>query len=237
MNTDSTTQLPLRLAFPAPRRFDAYVVGDNELAFAAIQKMNDVGAESIFLHGPEGSGKSHLLRAAAATFQDAVYLPLCKLGDQAEVMMATVRPESLVCVDDIEAIVGKRDAEVALFDLYNRTRDSGGRLLVAARSAPSRVGMHLPDLVSRLSSLLQLSLKPLSEESSRLLLQSQAEQRGFELDEEVVDFLFRRFPRNLGAMLSLIEHLDHESLSQRRRITVPFVRGVVARVLAPDVPD
>jgi DnaA family protein len=225
-----TPQLPLRLRFPLPRRFDAFVVGDNAAAIAAITRLaHGERADNLFLSGIEGSGKSHLLGAAVADTPGAVYLPLAELGEHAEPMIAATQPAPLICVDDVDALAGRRGAEIALFDLFNRVREGRGRIAFAARSTPSRLGIALPDLVSRLASLAQIQLRPLDDAAAREVVLARARQRGFDLDEDVLEFLFRRFVRNLGPMLALIDQIDLQSLAERRRITVPFVRSVVER--------
>lgn len=230
MSDIKTPQLPLRLRFPVPRRFDAFVVGDNAEVIAAITRLaHGLTADSLFLSGPEGSGKTHLLSAAVADTPGALYLPLAQLDDQAEMMIAAVTQAPLICVDQIDAIVGHRQLEISLFDLYNRVRETRGRIVFAARQTSARIAFTLPDLASRLSSLVQLQLKPLDEVAAKQVLIDRAQQRGFVLEEDVLDFQFRRFVRNLGPMLELIEQLDIESLAQRRRITVPFVRSVVEK--------
>jgi DnaA-homolog protein len=225
-----TPQLPLRLRFPAPRRFDAFVVGDNAATLAAVTRLAHApNPENLFLCGPEGSGKTHLLSAAVADTAGAIYLPLAQLGDQVEPMIMAASQAPLICVDEVDVVAGRRSLEITLFDLFNRVCDSHGRILFAARNAPARIGIVLPDLTSRLASLVQFSLKPLDDNAAREVLIDRAQQRGFQLEEGVLEFLFRRFPRNLGPMLELIDQLDVESLAQRRRITVPFVRSVVEK--------
>ena len=58
----------------------------------------------------------------------------------------------------------------------------------------------------------------------REVLKSQAALRGIELDDTVLDWLFARYVRDLGALLDLLDRLDQASLAAQRRITVPFLR-------------
>ena len=46
-------------------------------------------------------------------------------------------------------------------------------------------------------------------------------------DEAVLDYLFRRVERDLGSLTALLERLDRASLAAQRRITVPFLRGLI----------
>ncbi len=226
----TTPQLPLGLKFPAHQRFDEYVAGENAAAIAALVKsLADPVAPWVFLAGAEGSGKTHLLIAACQ--QDPArrvqYLPLASLGPQAEAALMSLEDFDLVCLDDVHAVAGHRGAEIALFDVFNRGRAQRATLVFAARRAPATLPFELPDLASRLSSSTQFLLKPLADDERRRVLKARATQRGFELDDAVLDFLFRRYPRDLGALLELLDRLDRESLAQQRRVTVPFLRRIM----------
>jgi len=85
----------------------------------------------------------------------------------------------------------------------------------------------LPDLVSRLEQCTRLALEPLDEAGRREVLRQRAARRGLELDETVLDYLFRRVGRDLSTLTALLDRLDRESLAAQRRITVPFLRGVL----------
>ena len=80
---------------------------------------------------------------------------------------------------------------------------------------------------SRLASCAQFTLVPLDEEARRDVLRRRARERGLTLEDDVIEFLFRRHARDLGALTSLLDHIDRESLAQQRRITLPFVRRLI----------
>lgn len=227
----TTPQIPLGLRFPAHQRLDAFHAGDNAAALAAVRGLaTQAGAPWAFLSGPEGAGKTHLLIAAcqAAVERRALYLPLAALGAaQAEEALAGIEDADLVCIDDVHAIGGHRGAEVALFDAYNRCRAARTAMLFSGRSPPGQLPLVLPDLASRLAACLRFALKPLDEPARRVVLRERARSRGFEVDDAVLDFLFRRHARDLGALLNLLDRVDRESLAAQRRITVPFLRRVM----------
>lgn len=225
-----TAQLPLALRWPRRQRFEHFHAGaHNAAALAAVQTLADeVGAPWVYLHGPAGSGRSHLLLAAAQAASGAgrrvQYLPLAMLADRAAALRGIAGSEWLA-LDDLDALAGQRDAEHALFDLYNQTRAEGGAMLFAATAIPTDLGIELPDLRSRLGACVQFALKPLDDLERRDVLRAQAAARGIELDEAVLDWLFTRYARDLGALLDLLDRLDQASLAAQRRITVPFLRG------------
>jgi DnaA family protein len=229
-----SVQLPLTLRWPAPQRFDTYVAGDNGASIALIRSTVEApDAPWVFVNGPSGCGKTHLLIAACAAASErgrtAQYLPLAKLPDGRVATIRTLGGSNLLALDDIDALAGDRDAEHALFDLYNRCKVERSILLFGASKPPAQIGIGLPDLVSRLSACAQASLKPLDDDARREAVRQRTLSRGLVLDDVVLDWLFARTQRDLGSLTALIERLDRESLAAKRRITVPFLRSVLGR--------
>ncbi|MFN7550927.1 MAG: DnaA regulatory inactivator Hda [Pseudomonadota bacterium] len=227
----SSPQIPLGLRFPARQRLDSFHAGDNEAVLVAVRDLaTRAGAQWVYLSGPEGAGKTHLLIAACQESGErrAVYLPLVALGAvRAEAALAGIEGVDLACIDDVQAIGGHRGAEVALFDAYNRCRASGTAMLFAGRVPPGQLPLLLPDLASRLAACTRFAIRPLDEAARRAVLRERARSRGFEVEDAVLDFLFRRHARDLGTLLALLDRVDRESLAAQRRITVPFLRRVM----------
>ncbi|HVJ63275.1 MAG TPA: DnaA regulatory inactivator Hda [Tahibacter sp.] len=225
-------QLPLGWRWPAQQRFDTFHVGANGIAVAAMTRAaTEPDAPWLFLHGAEGSGRTHLLiaacQAASEAGSSAQYLPLAALPAPREAAIRGFGGSDLLVLDDVDAIAGEREAEHALFDLYNRCRAERSTLVFAASAPPAQIGIALPDLVSRLSSCTQLPLKTLDDAERRDVLRARAEARGIALDEAVLDFLFTRYARDLGSLGALLDRVDRESLAAQRRVTVPFLRQLL----------
>ena len=230
-------QLPLALRWPRRQRFEHFHPGANAAALAAVQKLAlEPGAPWIYLSGLAGSGKSHLLvaacHAANASGRTVQYLSLASLGDHVAAIRG-VAGSGLLALDDLQAIAGNRDAEHALFDLYNRARAEHTALLFAADATTAQLALGLPDLRSRLGACTQFALRPLDDAERRDVLKSQAILRGIQLDDVVLDWLFARYARDLGALLDLLDKLDEASLAAQRRITVPFLRAFLREVGEP----
>jgi DnaA-homolog protein len=224
----SGSQLPLQLRFAGGQRFASFEPQDAE-ALQAVRRLAAGGSERLFLSGPTGSGKTHLLQAACAEAAEhgrqPVYLPLAAFdGQVAEALQAQPAAE-LLCIDGVDRAAGDAAAELALFALHNRQHDAGGGLLYAARDTPDQLPLGLPDLRSRLQHCTRLTLQPLDEAGRRALLQHRAEARGMQLDDSVLDYLFRHVGRDLATLSTLLERIDRDSLAAKRRITVPFLKG------------
>ena len=227
-----TGQLPLALRWPAHQRFESFVAAGNGTAVELLRAVA-CGADAswVYLAGPSGSGRTHLLIAACADTnaneRSAQYLSLAALPAPRSAAIRGFGGSALLAIDDLDAIAGEREAEHALFDLYNRCRAEQTTLLFAASTAPAQLGIGLPDLVSRLSACTQVALKPLEEFARRELLRARARARGIELDEGVLDWLFARRRRDLGSLLTVLDRIDRASLAAQRRVTVPFLRTLL----------
>jgi DnaA family protein len=248
-----TTQLPLILRWPRRQRFEHFCPGPNAAAVAAVRALA-LGEDApwVYLHGPQGSGRSHLLMAAcqahiaarvdgdaavdahrpAMTSHRAQYVPLATLADPVEALQAAPG-NTLLALDDLDAVAGNAAAEHALFDLYNRARAGQLDLLFAASAAPGQLGIQLPDLRSRLGACTRFALKPLDTDARRAVLKRYATERGIQLEDNVLDWLFTHHARDLGALLDLLDRLDRASLAAQRRITVPFLRDFLRESAMP----
>jgi DnaA-homolog protein len=224
-----TAQLPLSLRWPRRQRFEHFYAGANAVAVAAVQALAlQSGAPWLYLSGVSGSGKSHLLLAACQAAHEAgrtvQYLPLKTLREHA-VAVRGVAGSEFIALDNLDALAGDREAEHAVFDLYNRARAEGTALIFAAEVVPTQLPLTLPDLRSRLGACTQFALKALDDAERREVLKNQAASRGIELDDTVLDWLFARYARDLGALLDLLDRLDQASLAAQRRVTIPFLRS------------
>lgn len=223
-------QIPLALKFPAERQFSDFLghVDVRQAVEAVARRERD---DWLYLSGPAGSGKSHLLLAACAQARRADsaanYLPLASVSGRLARMLEGQDASGLICLDGIDAIAGDRDDEVALFHFHNAIRQRGGRVIYAAHAMPAALPLVLPDLVSRLEQCTRLALQSPDETTRRQILRERASRRGLEIDDAVLDFLFKRVGRDLGSLTALLERLDRASLATQRRITVPFVRSVL----------
>lgn len=221
-------QLPLGISLRDTATFDNFYSAGNELVVQALQQGND---RMLYLWGPVGCGKTHLLQAlchtTAASGQSPVYLPLQELRLLSPELLDGLESRALLVIDDIQAIAGLPQWEETLFHLYNRVRDQGHRLVVSATVPPAGLAVTLPDLVSRLGWGPVFQLSTLSDQDKRVALQMRARRRGLEMSNEVAGYLLRRCPRDMDSLFNLLNQLDHASLAAQRRLTIPFVRDLL----------
>lgn len=225
-------QLPLNIRWNDAASLEQFVAGTNGRALAAVQQLlAGAGAPAVYLYGSEGVGKSHLLQAACRACgkqgQPSFYLPLAPASSWSPAMLEGLESMRLVALDDLHAVAGDRGREEAVFHLFNRLRDSGCGLLMAASARPMDLPWLLPDLASRLTWGLVERMEPLDDDALLLALRRRAEMRGLNLPEETGRYLLTRYPRRTQALFALLERLDRAALAAQRRLTIPFVKTVL----------
>jgi len=225
------TQLPLGVRLREGATFANYYPGLNQ---DVVRLLQDAAAQRegvVYLWGGHGTGKTHLLQAlchlTAVEGQALAYLPLREAASLTPEVVEGLEQLPLVIVDDIDAVAADAAWETALFHLYNRIREQGGRLIISGSQSPAAIGIVLPDLRSRLAGGLVLQLHALPDEDKASALRLQARQRGMEMPEEVAAYLLRRCPRDMNALFNLLEVLDRASLAAQRKLTIPFVKTVM----------
>ncbi|HEX5960968.1 MAG TPA: DnaA regulatory inactivator Hda [Rhodanobacteraceae bacterium] len=227
-----TRQFPLDLRWPPHQRLDAFWPGANAGALGDVAKLAESTRQPwLFLHGAAGTGKSHLLigacRAALDAGRAARYVSLAALPAPRAKALGELAPGDLLALDDVQAVAGDAASEQALFGLYNRAQSAASSLLFAAPAPPGELGIGLPDLVSRLARCTQWAMRPLDDAGRRAMLWLLTRRLGLRLDDDVLDWLMARHPRDTASLVALVRRIDRAALAAQRRVTVPFLRGLL----------
>ena len=215
-------QLLLDIRPDAPPAFDNFIEGDNGAAVDALRAAV-IGAGHVMLWGPSGSGRSHLLRAAvneaSAAGRPALLVEADKLNGQFGPAQST-----LVAIDNIERLGA--DAQIAVFNAFNRAREQGLTLLLAAARPPRELELR-EDLRTRIGQALVFELRPLDDQTRSHILLTLAQRRGLSIGDDVVQFLLRHGRRDLPSLISALDALDRASLERKRPVTLPLLRGLM----------
>ena len=224
-------QMPLGFEPGELFTFDSYVAGSNVVAPGSAQQTAlNKGEGQLYFWGESGLGKSHLLQAscnlAAKDKQTVCYLTRDEIVGQSVEMFDGLEQLELICLDDIETWLIDESWEVALFNLINRVRGNGNRLMMVSSHPPEEAFVTLPDLRSRLSWGPVFQLQNLSDSEKFQALRFRAKQSGLELPENVADYLMQRYPRDMFGLFERLAMLDKASMAMQRRLTIPLVKSV-----------
>lgn len=213
------SQLLLDIAPDSQSTLDNFVAGRNlELLSALRHALAGSSSERCFyVWGETGSGKSHLLQACVRAASDARRSAVYARGSVPQFA-------EVVAMDDAEHL--DEAAQIELFDLYNRMRDSGGMLLVSGTQAPLHLTLR-DDLRTRLGWGLVYQVHGLSDEEKAQALAQHAQARGFALPPEVTQYLLRHGRRDLPGLMAALDALDEHSLRLHRAPSVPLLKEIL----------
>lgn len=224
----SQLALPLQLADHAV--FASYLATGNEAVVAQLQALaSGDTSNGCYFWGAAASGKTHLLQAVCDRAGDeSIYLPMAMLASASPEILEGLADRRLICIDDIDTVAGQPEWEAALFSLYNQVTDVGSCLVVAAGASPRAAAFALADLQSRLSQLPIFQLHGLDDARTCSALQLRARHRGLDLPDDTAQFLMSRNRRDMASLYQLLDRLDSAALQAQRRLTIPFVKQVLA---------
>jgi DnaA family protein len=196
-------QLPLPISAAAQPSLDNYVAGANAEALARLGALasGTLKEAIVYLWGEAGSGRTHLLRAAASA------------------------NPAIVTADDVETL--EAPAQQALFIAINAAREGGAAVLAAGNAPPGQLVLR-EDLRTRLGWGLVYHLKPLTDAEKALYLREEASARGLRLTDEVLSYLLNHLPRDLASLRTVLERLDRHSLARQRPLSVALVREALS---------
>lgn len=213
-------QIPLPLAGSTPPSFDAFLPGANAAAVEQLRTLVMPGAP-VYLWGPPGSGKTHLLGALLHEVQQRGQRAIRfePRGDN------LLQPDwTLAVIDDCETLDAAAQAEA--FRLFVDAATAGTQIVAAGRVPPVDLPLR-EDLRTRLGWGPVYALQPLGEQQTRAVLRREADRRGIFLSDEVMDYLLSRFARDLKHLMLRLDRLDHFALARSRHVTVPLIRQML----------
>jgi DnaA-homolog protein len=194
-------QLILNISPPEKKTFDNYVFGKNAEIVATLKDFDskNCGFQIIYLWGVEGSGKSHLLNALKNPLIEKI--------------------EDLQDMDTQE--------HTKLFNLINEIKSDDKKIIITGNQSPDEIKNMREDLLSRLKWGLVLHIKPLSDEDKFKVITNQSQERGFYIEEKVIQYCLRHLRRDLHTLINTLHALDEWSLKTKRPITINLLKELL----------
>ncbi len=224
-------QLPLIFEHRPAFGYEDFIVNpSNEEAVLWLDKWPEWDNFALSIYGAEGCGKTHLAH---------VFSLMVEYQDSG-INVKIISPTELK-VDNVAELVDKykciilEDAdrgvdEEALFHLYNMLKEEHGTLLLTARIPPSRWNVLLPDLSSRLRTVIGVPLNEPDDNLYASVLVKHFSDRQIMVGKEVVEYLISHGERSFSFAKRIVAEADNLSLSEKRRITIPLIKQVISNI-------
>ena len=217
-----TLDLPHRAALGA----EDFLVSDcNLAAVRLIDSWPNWQDHVQLLIGPAASGKTHLARVWQA-LSGAQALGPENLA--MNVLDAMGEGTPLVAEDADRRLYDEK----ALFHLLNLARENRLFVLLTAQTAPSRWGISLPDLLSRLNAIPVIQIGAPDEALIRTVMLKHFADRQLDIDPKVLTYLALHVDRSLAAAEAAVAAVDRAALATGRKIS----RQLVIEALAAEAP-
>ncbi len=210
--------------------FDRFVIGPgNRMAHGAALAVAEAPSEAynpLFLHGPPGLGKTHLLAAianylrhnapglsvrytTAESFTNEFVAALKTSGNDA--FKARYRDIDVLLIDDIQFLQGKPATEEEFFHTFNALYEAGSQLVLSADRIPSELSTLASRLRDRFEWGLTVPVEPPNLATRLTVLRRLVEEAGVEIEDEgALSELANRIDANVrqlhGALTKVIAH-------------------------------
>jgi chromosomal replication initiation ATPase DnaA len=217
---------------PALEAQDFLVTPCNQEAVAWIDKWPNWPSPAIVIHGPTGCGKSHLGQVFLARTSGVRVSSLQLLEKEPPAFLGGAEACLLDDLDVAFTLDNKHPLEEALLHFYNILKEHKITMMIMAKSPPSRWGISLADLSSRLKTA---TLAEISQPDDALLaavLVKQFSDRQLRIDSEVVAFVQARIERSFYALGQFVAIADKLALAKKSRVSIPLMRSALEELKA-----
>lgn len=223
-------QVPLQLNNKKPFKLDGFI-GAAEVV-QNLKNFQDL-PPFTYLWGAKYSGKTYLVTALASELKrngfESLVIDAMKITNN-EVLDNLPPSVKYLIIEDVCQLKGKKFFETALFNLYNSCLSQNIKLLVTASISQRSEQWQLPDLRSRLSAGLTLSLDVLKGDEAINCMVQQFVVQGMPLDAAVIHYLKTTQNSSLANLYPLFERLSLDSLRLKKKVTIPMIKNAVADI-------
>lgn len=217
------------------------VLPENRLAYtvAATWGKSDAETGTVYLYGPSGIGKSHLVQLVLQlikTDEPKLVLKQFTASTFAAELTEAIGQKSLrkfqkqyrdadvVVVEDLQAVERLPETQQQLLSLVDYWTAHGIRMLFTARKGPGELEGFPAKLINRFRAGVCAAMRPLSEESRQLVTARFAQDRGLVLPEEVIHSLAKGNSGSPRELAGLILRLDAYGKQSKGKINQTLVK-------------
>jgi len=231
--------------------FDTYIVGQsNRLAVAgarAVAAEPGLKFNPLFIYGPSGLGKTHLLHAIAQEMLErdpkahVAYLSAQQFTEQFVEALQNKRIDqfrraqrnvSIWLVDDIQFVAGRDRTQEEIFHTFNYLHQTGKQIVLCSDRPPRELFLMDERLRSRFEAGLVADIQSPNTELRCAILLSKAKQEGISLDVSVAMFIAENVPGNVRILEGALTKLAAQASLESNMITLDLASELIERYYA-----
>ena len=199
--------------------FDSFVVGpSNRFAYNAALAVTDKPATAynpLFIYGPSGLGKTHLLYAIANRIQqnypdfNIVYISSEQFTNELIIALREhrnvefrkkYRNADLLLMDDIQFIGGKASTEEEFFHTFNELFEGRKQIVVTSDRPPNEISLLADRLRTRFEGGLICDIIPPDYETRMAIIQNKANSLGMDLPDDICNYIAENITNNVRSL-------------------------------------
>lgn len=244
-----------RPAFHDGYTFDNFIVGSsNQMAHAAALRVADnvgMSINPLFIWGPSGLGKTHLMYAIAnrAVERDPALRVICVKGEEFmnemieairnnrnQAFRDKYRKTDMLLIDDIQFIAGKDSTQTEFFHTFDALYEDRKQIIITSDRPPKDLTSLENRIRSRFEAGLLVDIQPPDYELRMAILRDKISQSGMEIPEEVMDFLAKNLQENIRQLEGVVKKLSVVHMVSGNPVTMETVLKTVPEYLRSTEP-
>ena len=248
---DTTTDHPHRSLSSREYTFENFIVGSsNSLACAACVAVANKPASTnfnpLFIHGPSGLGKTHLLYAITNRILEnnpqanIIYIKGEAFTNQliASISAGTTeefrnkyRKADVLLIDDIQFIAGKNSTQEEFFHTFNALYEDRKQIILTSDRPPKDIKTLEDRLRTRFEWGVIIDIQPPDLELRVAIAKSKAASMNLDIPYEVLTYLAEKLRNNVRQIEGALRRLSAYTTLSRMPITMEAARDSIADVL------
>lgn len=235
--------------------FDTFIVGrSNEFAYAACKAVaTDAGStyNPLFIYGPSGLGKTHLVTAIKHEIgnrtpdKNVIYVTgeafgneLIKAIDQKDtsVFHDKYRNADVLIVDDIQFFSGKERMQEEFFHTFNKLHSEGKQIVITSDKPPRDLQTLEERIRNRFEWGLIADISVPDFETRYAIIRRKAELLDLKIPDEVTEFIATRLKTNIRQLEGAVKKLKALKMLANSSPTISMAQSVIRDILADDQP-
>ena len=235
--------------------FENFIRGpSNQFAFAAAQAVaaNPSGAYNpLFIYGPSGLGKTHLLNAIQIEIHknhpdyNIVYVDCEKFTNEiiTAVKMATTeqfrqkyREADVLLIDDIQFLAGKESTQEEFFHTFNTLHNAGKQIVLASDRPAKEIKSLEERLRTRFEWGLLADVQPPDLETRMLIVKRKADALNFDISDDVVEYIAQKLKNNIRQLESAVKKMQAYVQIQGANVNTATAQQAIRDILSDNKP-